>query len=71
MTAGIKFINYLHDQHCPKLSGGSMEDCNCDLEIQEVTEKEFVKEMTLNRAQRRKAEKLAKRAIAKAKGVKK
>lgn len=71
MNAEIKFINYLHDPDCPKLSGGSMEDCKCDLEIQEVTEKQFVKDSNLNREQRRKAAKLAKRAISKAKVVKK
>jgi hypothetical protein len=71
MTTGLRFFSYLHDPHCPKLSGGSMENCNCELEIQEVTEKEFVKDMTLNRAQRRKAARLAKAAIAKAKGAKK
>jgi hypothetical protein len=71
MTTGLRFFSYLHDPHCPKLAGGSMSDCKCELEVEEVTEQQFTARSILNREQRRKAARAAKAAIAKAKGVKK
>jgi hypothetical protein len=60
---GVQFLQVMHDNDCPKLSGG---ECQCTPEARMVDKETFVAAYAQDRKQRRAAAREAEKAIRRA-----
>ena len=70
-SGGVHFLEVAHDAWCPTLMTGNGNDCQCSptLRLHQDTDY-FIRSETLNRRQRRKAQREAEKALCRARAAK-